>query len=454
MKKKSDSERFKIPQEYDEVFSWGEDSDVIYLRKGNKGKYINHLGEEILTDFRFFDGIDNSEPYYIYEKQHSPVVIVMELAGRTRDGRTCYAQGEWVRLNRLLKTEVRSILASDNDIIRIPDSEIDHFYSPFTYIYSAYRANSRKKRPMADCIGQLSRMGCFESSWHYNLVFEVGEGTQWEELDFVEIEEFFGGLRKETETLSYSIGLRVNSSLKKNQVELFCLLSFTDRWPLTEEMAFLEALESFDICSVQNAFNAMLAAAEKCDAAPNLIQALKKELSCWEERVFPVKLPDGVEVDSVISFCEFLKCHGSSVETAIFDVCHHLYWQLGIFKKSLSKLQLDGFIALMEWAARNGASPNTIRDGSTGLDLINATLASNTKRNPSYLKQLRAIRDCVKRLGGKSAEEVLQTRKSTLLMAVQHFYETGLSQTPREKKTSGISHADSGSDAVPAPSPD
>ena len=428
MDKIFDIEQIKIPQEYDEVFSWGENSDVFYLRKGDKGKYVNHLGEAILTEYRIFDGIDNSEPYFIYEKQHSPVVIVMELAGSTRDGRTCYANGEWVRLDRLLKTEVRSILASDNDIVRIPDSVIDNFYSPFTYIYSAYRAKSRKKKPMADCIGQLSRMGCFESSWHYYLVIEVGEGTQWEELDFGEIEEFFGGLRNKTETLYYSIGIRVNSSLEKNQVELFCLLSFTDRWPLKEEMAFWDAKKTFDIHTVQNAFYAMLAAAETLDKDANLIQALKKELSCWGE--IPVDIPDEVEIDSVVSFCEFLKCHGASVETAIFDVCQHLCWQLAFYKQNLSKMQMDGFIALMEWATRNGASPNSIRDGETGLDLINASLASNDKGNPSCLEQLRAIRDYVKHLGGKSAEDVLQTRKSTLSMAVQRFLETRLANAP------------------------
>ena len=350
----------------------------------------------------------------------------MELAGNTRDGRTWYANGEWVRLDRLLKTEVRSILASDNDIIRIPDSAIDNFFSPFTYIYSAYRTRSRKRRPLADFIEQLNRMGCFESSWHYDLVIEVGEGTPLGNLDFEEIEEFFGDLREDTETQSYATCLRLNSSLEKNQVELFCLLSFMDRWPLKEETEFWNAKNSFDICSVQNAFTAMMDAAEKLDKNADLIQALKKDLANWGD--MPVDLPDGVSIDSAISFCDYLKSHGASVETTIYDICQHLCGKLVFSKQNLSKLQMDGFIAIMEWAVKNGSSPNSIQDGATGLDLINTTLASNANGNPSCLKQLRAIRDYVKRLGGKSAEEVLQTRKSKLSMAVQRFLETELTQ--------------------------
>lgn len=403
-----DDGRIRIPAEFDEVFSWGKNSDVYYLRKGTKGRYINHLGEDILTEFRHFDGIEESEPYYIYEKQNSPVVIVMELAGDRRDSQTCYAAGEWVRLDRCRKEDVRQILSHEDDIVRIGDDMIHNFYSPFTYIYSAYKASSRSNTPISDCLGQFRRMKCFESSWFYYFVVEVGAGTDLPSIDFDEMGVFLGGVRKDTQTRNYTAGVRIDDSLAAGEVRLFCLLSFTDRWPIKAEFAFWNAIDTFDVEVVQNAYAGLHKAIDELEVVEGsddglLKSEMRREIKNWPG--IPVSVPDGMPGEKIVSFCEFLKSKGSSTKSVVYNVCDHL-----AFNQDLTDSQIEGIMTLVDWAVKDGADANFIRNGETGLDCIDRFLADSGGNKPRYKEQLRKIRDCVVRHGGKSSEEVLRNR--------------------------------------------
>ena len=398
-----DDGRIRIPPEYDEVFPWGKKSDVYYLRKGDKGMYINHSGERILTEFARFTGIDDIEPYYVYEKQNSPVVIVMELAGDRRDGQTCLVEGEWVRLERHLKTEMRSILSQPADIKSIPEDSIEDFYSPFTYIYSAYLAHSKARRPIADCIEQLRRMGCFESTWFYHLVVSVGEGTDLASIDLDEIDLFFGGLRKNTRTRAYAVGVRMTQDLKKDEVQVFCLLSFTDRWPSKEEYAFWGVSECFDMVAAENTHAAWLESIDALKAPENVKDAMRKDANHWPS--VSVEVPDGIDEVSIVAFCDFLKSRGSDYRAVVYDGCDHFR-----FNDELTDSQVDGVETVIRWAVRNGADPSFVRDGESGLDVIEGFIKCDVKKSERYTKQLHRIRDLVLSLGGKSAEAVLQER--------------------------------------------
>lgn len=403
--------RAEIPPMYDEILPWSSmteaEADVYYVRQGNKGWYVNHLGVRILTAYRRFDGRDDIEPYYVDERESPDVLMLMELAGDRRDAQTCFVFGEWVRLDRLRRDEIRGILSRPDDLRRIPDGDVEKFYSPFTYIYSAYKATSRAEQPIADCIDQFRRMECFESTGRVYLVLSVGRGTEVDSLDTEEIDLFFSGMRSESESRVYSLGIRVDETLTCGEVSMFCLFSFSDYWPMKEESKFDNSLKSFDKDKVLETHELLMNAIADVGKAKgkNVEMALRRSAETWGE--IPADCPDGKTTAEIEDFCDFLLSKGASIKSLVCRAC----WDLP-FGRSLTQSQIEGRATLLRWAVRNGADINHIEHGMTGLDhLLRALSDANEKDEPKELhrrEHLLLLRDCMIELGGKTSREVLQ----------------------------------------------
>lgn len=401
----SDGKRL-IHARYDEVYKWEGNSDVCYFRQGDRGWYENSNGEKILTEYRRIDGKDDAEPYYVYEKQHSPVVILMEPAGEIRDGRTCFVDGEWVRLDRLKVDEIRDILSHPGDIVKINDEDIEEFYSPFTYIYSAYRVKSSECTPVADCMEQLKRMMCFESSWNYLLIVSVAPGTDVESLDLSEIAIRCGGLVSDYSTMRFKVGVRLDPNLVYGEISIFCLLFFTDRWPLPEESELYNAVESYDKNRVLDARAKLLAKVRELEKDNDALAIawLLKEVECLGE--IPVCPPTEKSEAEIRDFCDFLKNNGASLKKTIHRACGKLAW-----KRDITLADIKAMSTVVIWAVKNGTDINRIEDGATGLDVLNVHIdflsENNQNASAMELELLKQFRDLIVRLGGMTAEKCL-----------------------------------------------
>ena len=76
-------------------------------------------------------------------------------------------------------------------------------------------------------------------------------------LDTEEIELFMGGMREDAWTRSYSLGVRIDKTLRKGEVRLFCLRYYEDHllyWNLEVELEFEAALKTFDESVVMQAY--------------------------------------------------------------------------------------------------------------------------------------------------------------------------------------------------------
>lgn len=417
--------RADIPAEYDEIRSWGKDADVYYLRKGSESRYVNHLGEIILAEYRRFDGCDESEPYYLDERKGAKVVISMALAGRRRDAQTCFARGEWVRLDRIRKRDIRHVLSRKGDLRQIPQNEIDAFYFPFVERYSAYTVSSGAKRPVSACLCQLERMigGLgFDPDWKYYFILSVASRMDVKALDTEEIELFMGGMREDAWTRSYSLGVRIDKTLRKGEVRLFCLRYYEDHllyWNLEVELEFEAALKTFDESVVMQAYEKL--ESEFLSVEKRHGRRMRAALEAYhaDELRVPSHVPKGKNCREIIDFCEFMVSKGASIAYIVQDVCYE-------FEKDhdFDESQIDGLLALLRWAVSRGVDVNRIHNGETGLDFLNRKLAFPEiwcdwrlgPRDEISTRQIERIRNCILSLGGKTREEVLRSyRKRPIL---------------------------------------
>jgi hypothetical protein len=331
-------------------------------------------------------------------------------------------------LKRIHKNDIRAILQQPNDIRKIPEEHIQTFYSPFTYIYSAYLAESSLVNPVADCIHQLHRMGCFESSWYYHLVLVVGEGTSLNEIDGEEIGIHFEGIKTyhgertsyyDDCTKAFTLAIRTSTALKKNSVQLFCLCSFKDRCPLQAEFNFSRAITSFDKTLVNNAYLALLKSIDEVkydtEARTKILQAeIRRDVANWG--TIPVCIPEGMTAENIILFAEFMKGNGASPLPIFWDCCVHLHQHSD---NPLSDAQIDGMITLMEWAVQQGADPSFVKNTQSPLDLARA-IADEYQTSVTAM-QLKRIENVILKYGGKTAEEVLIERRTKKIIAREEY---------------------------------
>ena len=98
------------PADYDYIYEWREDCDVIYTVRDGVPQYYNHRWEPILTEWRKFPDVkDDDEPYFRSERQRLPYLILTEPVAKPIDNQCCWAYNRWVRLDRNRRLETSCV---------------------------------------------------------------------------------------------------------------------------------------------------------------------------------------------------------------------------------------------------------------------------------------------------------------------------------------------------------
>lgn len=216
-----------IPPQYDEVYEWGDDSDVIYVRRGKEFHYYNHNLEEILTDVDVIEEDTEPEcPYSIYEDQNRNVMLCVEPISVKEGNRDCFAYGQWVRLSRIRCKDVRNLF-SHCKVVNIPLDAIEQFEDRHTYIYSARIYKCKGELPIMSCIEKFKTLGCYDSSWYYLLKISTNRNTAINPHDLYGVIKHFEDIEYD-ECIRFDIAIDYDDTLEDGTVQVMQIHYFWD----------------------------------------------------------------------------------------------------------------------------------------------------------------------------------------------------------------------------------
>ncbi len=220
-----------LPAAYDEIIDWGNDCDVIYVRKGDEFHYYNHNLDKILTDVE-----DIAEdkypliPYNLGEDQNRDVLLCVEPIEKKESDRDCFAYGQWVRLSRIPYKSIRKIF-TDCKVVEMPQKVLEHFEDEYTYIYSARICKANGEKPITTCLEKMKTLGCYNSSWEYMLKISTNSHTKINPHDLYNLVKHFEGNDLETRYLNcinLNIAIDIDESLSDGEVQVFQVHFFWD----------------------------------------------------------------------------------------------------------------------------------------------------------------------------------------------------------------------------------
>ena len=232
-----------FPAIYDEIYSWGDDCDVYYTRIGDEFHYYNSKHGEILTTYRKFDGVDDKrEPYYISEEQNRDTLVTMQIVDDLSDPQSCVCFDENVRLDRILKSEVDDIVRNNCEVWDKGLEQLDYFHNVYTYIYSAYYAQSKSATPIEDCVKQFEKMECFESSWGFIIKIWTNRKTQISIAEMNKLVYYYQDIEFGICQPMDCVTIGYDDSLEDGMVKMFQVIFATDRMPNKLDDIYEDAL--------------------------------------------------------------------------------------------------------------------------------------------------------------------------------------------------------------------
>ena len=212
---------------YDEIYEWGENSDVIYTRIGKDYHYYNHNLEEILTEVDYIEEDASPDcPYSIGEDQNRNVLLCIEPIATKEGNRDCFAYGQWVRLSRIRCTDVRQLF-SDCKLVNIPMDTIEKFEDKHTYIYSARTSKGKGEFPIMSCIEKFKSLGCYNSSWNYLLKISTNRNTSINPHDLYGVIKYFEDIEYDN-CIGVDIAIDYDDTLEEGAVQVLQIHYFWD----------------------------------------------------------------------------------------------------------------------------------------------------------------------------------------------------------------------------------
>lgn len=373
---------------FDQIIDWGSDCDVIYTRKDKDFCYYNHNLEKILYDI---ENIPEDAypvcPYNLGEDQNRNVLLCVEPIEEKKGGRDCYAYNQWVRLSRIPRSAIRSLLQGCAIADVSPDS-INFFEDSDTYIYSARVCTSSGEMPLSACVEKLKSLDCYDSSWHYLLKISINKKTKINPFDFYNLIKHFENL---DECLSVEFAIDNDETLEDGEVRIFQVHYFWDDMGAFLDDCFLQQiLPNGSIADIKKILDSKTAQERR-----KLIVDAYWWIRMSDER-------DWAETKKVL---EFLKKEGAEnfedlisrhlcVNPYYIDETTHREWE---FKENVIK-----------WAINNGAQINKIRRGETLIETFVKNLEQAKRmidKDDKSIREADAFVEWCKSIGAITAAE-------------------------------------------------
>ena len=158
----------------------------------------------------------------------------MQITNDLNDSQSCVCFGQKVRLDRILKSEVADIIKKHCEVWSKGASCVDDFNSVFTYIYSAYYAQSKSATPIEDCLKQFEKMRCYRTSWSFMVKIWTNRNTKIANAELSKLVWHFQDLEHSvygiTNPMSF-VTIGYDDSLVDGEVKMFQVNYFADHCP-------------------------------------------------------------------------------------------------------------------------------------------------------------------------------------------------------------------------------
>jgi hypothetical protein len=397
------------PAAYDYIYQWGEDSDVIYTVRDGVPKYFNHKGEPILTEWRKFpDVTDDDEPYFRSERQHMPYLILTEPVAKPIDNQCCWSYKRWVRLDRIHKSEVKTIMHEHCEIQLVPDNACDGFYSPDAYIYSAYCVRSKENNPIRDCFRQLSELGCYISTWSYLTKIWVSPHTTVPLEELRKVWRVFAIQREHVFPFDLrNIGIGYDETLAEDEVKMFQVIFYAERPPLMEECDYKEALRNGTLEDFKKKRIALGQRIREIFQNDRYDQEVKDWIwkDLWSIRHIPGNASSQLSWDETKEKYDYLFHHGYSMRGALWSVCAVIFDKFEPSSwfpaQGMCFEDLEWCCIKVKWLIDHSAEVNYICKNMTALDYLGGALYYARKQPNEIQSLLERMYDMIEEHGGK-----------------------------------------------------
>lgn len=405
-----------FPAIYDEIYRWSNDSDVFYTRIGNKVHYYNSNHEEILTTYRKFDGVDDElTPYYVHEAQSRKTLVTMQITDDLSDPQSCVCFGQKVRLDRILKSEVADIIKNHCEVWDKGASCVDDFNSVFTYIYSAYYAQSNSSTPIEDCLKQFEQMHCYRTSWFLMVKIWTNRNTKIANADLCKLVWFFQDLENmmysSTDPMNF-VTIGYDDSLADGEVKMFQVNYFTDHWPDFELDNIVDDAMSGDIDNYEAKMQLLKEALKKEKVENNWTDDVYQ--SFYDEYFRNNAISDDYEDFDLKKEKELLDYlvdeKKYNVEETAFRICQTLQLDVDFGGILDNSVRVNRAYQKIKWALSHGCSLKPVIKKQSCLDLIRDSISkiekSDEKGQKTKLQIFKKIERLLLKNGALTATQI------------------------------------------------
>ena len=405
-----------FPAIYDEIYRWSNDSDVFYTRIGNEFHYYNSNHEEILTTYRKFESVDDKfTPYYVTEETNRKTLVTMQITNDLNDSQSCVCFGQKVRLDRILKSEVADIIKSHCEVWSKGASCVDNFNSAFTYIYSAYYAQSNSSTPIEDCLKQFEQMHCYRTSWFLMVKIWTNRNTKIANADLCKLVWFFQDLENmmysSTDPMNF-VTIGYDDSLADGEVKMFQVNYFTDHWPDFELDNIVDDAMSGDIDNYEAKMQLLKEALKKEKVENNWTDDVYQ--SFYDEYFRNNAISDDYKDFDLKKEKELLDYlvdeKKYNVEETAFRICQTLQLDVDFGGILDNSVRVNRAYQKIKWALSHGSSLKPVIKKQSCLDLIRDSISkiekSDEKGQKTKLQIFKKIERLLLKNGALTATEI------------------------------------------------
>lgn len=405
-----------FPAIYDEIYRWSDDSDVFYTRIGEEFHYYNSNHEEILTTYRKFDGVDDDlNPYYISEEQSRDTVVTMQITNDLSDPQSCVCFGQKVCLDRILKSEVADIIKNHCEVWDKGASCVNDFNSAFTYIYSAYYAQSNSATPIEDCLKQFEKMDCYQTSWSFMVKIWTNRNTQIANTELSKLVWHFQDLKEMLYGISDPMRFATigyDDSLADGEVKMFQVNYFSDHWPDDELENIVNDAMSGDIDNYKAKMQLLEETLEKDRVENDWTDDVYQ--SFYDEYFGNFSISGRYrhfDLDKEKELLDYLVDKESySVTDTVFRICQYLNIEVCIGGMFDSIDYTERAYKKIKWALGHGSSLKPVVKAHSSLDFIQEAIRkfeeSNEKGQKTKLQIFKKIERLLLKNGALTAAEI------------------------------------------------
>ena len=376
----------RFPPIYDMIKEWSP-YDVVYVINEHGFHYYDSEGKELFTDYEPIEGSDcEDEPFYIDEKQSTGVLVVRHFVDEPLKNNCCRLDGKWVEFKRIPCRDLKAVLG-ECEVSPMPKDALAGFKSKSTYIYEAFEASSRQENPVEDIIAQLTHLDAYRKSWRFITKVTISRNTK---VTMETLKKFW--LMYSNNSNFYQcdgvgchfavedwmrIGIGYDDTLHDDEVKVFQVHYFTDRWLDFVEQRWVSALRHSAVPELQE-IKAELdefingIRERKGDEAANTIHAEILEGGHISGSLFTE-----LALHDELAKYDYLKSLGYHCLDTLWYLCCNIVSHTAGSKNErwvpLTKKQLTFCKAKMIWLVRNGTFVNYVGNRMTALDLVSTT---------------------------------------------------------------------------------